>query len=127
VLAQHGVTAGAGADGSGLSSYDRQSAADQLALLQAIDATPVARAFRAALPVACQDGTLKRRMCDTAGAGRVFAKTGTLPGVRALSGYTTTQSGRAVWFSFQFAGVTDTTKAAKALDAAAVVLASAGE
>jgi D-alanyl-D-alanine carboxypeptidase/D-alanyl-D-alanine-endopeptidase (penicillin-binding protein 4) len=127
VLSQHGVTAGAGTDGSGLSAYDRQTAAAQLALLQASDASPTAGDFRAALPVACQDGTLEKRMCNTAAAGRVFAKTGTLPGVRALSGYTTTASGRAVWFSFQLTGISSGSKARDALDAAAVVLASANE
>ena len=127
VLSQHGVAAGSGADGSGLSSYDRQTAAAQLALLQAADASPVAGDFRAALPVACQDGTLEKRMCNTPAAGRAFAKTGTLPGVRALSGYTTTASGRSVWFSFQLTGVSSGAKARDAIDAAVVVLASATE
>jgi D-alanyl-D-alanine carboxypeptidase/D-alanyl-D-alanine-endopeptidase (penicillin-binding protein 4) len=127
VLSQHGVNAGTGTDGSGLSAYDRQTAATQLALLQAADASPVAGDFRSALPVACQDGTLKTRMCDTPAAGRVFAKTGTLPGVRALTGYTTTASGRAVWFSFQLTGISSGTKARDAIDAAVVVLASANE
>jgi serine-type D-Ala-D-Ala carboxypeptidase/endopeptidase (penicillin-binding protein 4) len=127
VLSEHGVPAGTGSDGSGLSAYDRQTAAAELALLQAADASAVAGDFRAALPVACQDGTLEKRMCNTAGAGRVLAKTGTLPGVRALSGYTTTASGRSVWFSFQLTGIADGTKARNALDAAAVVLASAQE
>jgi D-alanyl-D-alanine carboxypeptidase/D-alanyl-D-alanine-endopeptidase (penicillin-binding protein 4) len=127
VLSQHGVTAGDGTDGSGLSTYDRQTAAAQLALLQAADASTISDDFRAALPVACQDGTLEKRMCDTPAAGRVFAKTGTLPGIRALSGFTTTASGRIVWFSFQLTGISSGTKARDALDAAAVVLASANE
>ncbi|MDT7570630.1 MAG: hypothetical protein QOE05_804 [Actinomycetota bacterium] len=127
VLAQHGVMAGTGSDGSGLSANDRQTATTQLALLQAADASPVAADFRSALPVACQDGTLEKRMCDTLAAGRVFAKTGTLPGVRALSGYTTTASGRSVWFSFQLTGVSNGSKARDAIDAAVVVLASANE
>jgi D-alanyl-D-alanine carboxypeptidase/D-alanyl-D-alanine-endopeptidase (penicillin-binding protein 4) len=127
VLAQHGVTAGTGSDGSGLSSYDRQTAATELALLQAADASPVSADFRATLPIACRDGTLEKRMCNTAASGRVSAKTGTLPGVRALSGYTKTASGRSVWFSFQLTGITNGLKARDALDAAAVVLASATE
>jgi D-alanyl-D-alanine carboxypeptidase/D-alanyl-D-alanine-endopeptidase (penicillin-binding protein 4) len=127
VLAQHGVTAGTGSDGSGLSAYDRQTASAQLALLQAADSSSVSGDFRSALPVACQDGTLEKRMCNTAAAGRVFAKTGTLPGIRALSGYTTTASGRTVWFSFQLTNVSNGVKARDALDAAAVVLASAHE
>jgi D-alanyl-D-alanine carboxypeptidase/D-alanyl-D-alanine-endopeptidase (penicillin-binding protein 4) len=127
VLGQHGVTAGAGTDGSGLSSRDRQTAAAELALLQAADASPISKDFRAALPIACQDGTLEKRMCDTAASGRVFAKTGTLPGVRALAGYTTTLSGRTVWFSFQLTGISNGTRARDAIDAAANVLASATE
>ncbi|MBK5305267.1 MAG: D-alanyl-D-alanine carboxypeptidase/D-alanyl-D-alanine-endopeptidase [Frankiaceae bacterium] len=127
VLADRGVAAGTGSDGSGLSAYDRQTATAQLALLQAVDASPSAADFRSALPVACGDGTLEKRMCNTAAAGRLFAKTGTLPGVRALAGYTTTVSGRSVWFSFQLTGISDGLKARNALDAAAVVLASATE
>jgi D-alanyl-D-alanine carboxypeptidase/D-alanyl-D-alanine-endopeptidase (penicillin-binding protein 4) len=127
VLGQRGVAAGTGTDGSGLSSIDRQTAAAQLALLQLADATEVGRDFRAALPVACQDGTLEKRMCNTAAAGRLLAKTGTLPGVRALAGFTTTVSGRSVWFSFQLTGARDGLKARNALDRAAVVLASATE
>lgn len=127
VLSARGVSAGPGADGSGLSRYDRQDAVGQLALLQTVDASPVAAEFRAALPVACRDGTLEKRMCNTAAAGRVSAKTGTLPGVRALSGYTTTASGRRVWFSFQLTGITSGVKARDAIDAAVVVLASANE
>lgn len=125
VLRARGVPAGAGADASGLSSYDRQSAVAQLDLLHAADNSPSSRAFRATLPVACRDGTLRRRMCNTAAAGRVLAKTGTLSGVRAMSGYTWTASGRSVWFSFQLTGVTDSAAAGAALDAAAVALASA--
>jgi D-alanyl-D-alanine carboxypeptidase/D-alanyl-D-alanine-endopeptidase (penicillin-binding protein 4) len=98
-----------------------------LALLQAADASPASADFRATLPIACRDGTLEKRMCNTAGSGRVRAKTGTLPGVRALSGYTRTASGRSVWFSFQLTGVTNGLRGRDALDAAAVVLASANE
>jgi D-alanyl-D-alanine carboxypeptidase/D-alanyl-D-alanine-endopeptidase (penicillin-binding protein 4) len=127
VLSEHGVAAGTGSDGSGLSAYDRQTAAAQLALLQAVDASPSAADFRAALPIACRDGTLEKRMCNSAASGRVFAKTGTLPGVRALAGFTTTASGRSVWFSFQLTGIGNGLKARDALDAAAVVLASATE
>jgi D-alanyl-D-alanine carboxypeptidase/D-alanyl-D-alanine-endopeptidase (penicillin-binding protein 4) len=127
VLSEHGVTAGNGTDGSGLSTYDRQTAAAQLSLVQAADASPVAGDFRAALPVACHDGTLEKRMCDTAAAGRVFAKTGTLDTVRALTGYTTTASGRSVWFSFQLTSFSSGLKARDAIDAAVVVLASATE
>jgi D-alanyl-D-alanine carboxypeptidase/D-alanyl-D-alanine-endopeptidase (penicillin-binding protein 4) len=127
VLRARGVAAGSGTDGSGLSAHNRQNSVGQLALLRTADQSVIAKAFRAALPVACQDGTLQKRMCNTPAAGRVFAKTGTLNGVRALSGFTTTASGRTVWFSFQLTGVKNGTQARNALDRAAVVLASAQE
>ncbi|MCA1712995.1 MAG: D-alanyl-D-alanine carboxypeptidase/D-alanyl-D-alanine-endopeptidase [Actinobacteria bacterium] len=128
VLGTRGVPVGTGTDGSGLSSYDRQTPGGQLMLLKAAEQDPaVGTAFRRALPIACQDGTLEKRMCGTAAAGRLSAKTGTLPGARALSGYTTTASGRKVWFSFQLTAFSNGTTARNAIDRAAVVLASAQE
>jgi D-alanyl-D-alanine carboxypeptidase/D-alanyl-D-alanine-endopeptidase (penicillin-binding protein 4) len=128
VLKAQGVEAGTGTDGSGLSSYNRQTPAAQVELLHVAEQSPTAgAAFRRALPIACHDGTLKTRMCNTPAALHLSAKTGTLPGVRALSGYTRTASGREVWFSFQLTGVRNGTKARDAIDRAAVFLASATE
>ena len=123
VLGQHAIPVGAGSDGSGLSSHDRQTTSGQVVLLRAADASGSGEAFRAALPTGCKDGTLRRRYCGTPAAGRVMAKTGTLRGVRALSGYTQTASGRDVWFSFQLTGVRDGAKALAAIDRAVVALA----
>ena len=123
VLGQQEVPVGAGADGSGLSARNRQTTSGQLLLLRAADASGSGPQFRAALPTGCRDGTLKRRYCGTPAAGRVSAKTGTLKGVRALSGYTRTASGRTVWFSFQLTGVRDGGRALAAIDRAVVVLA----
>ena len=125
VLGRLGVPVGVGADGSGLSAQDRQSPAGQLALLRAADGSGSGEQFRAALPVGCRDGTLRRRFCGTAAEGRVQAKTGTLNGVRALAGYTRTASGRDVWFAFQLTGVKDGAKALAAMDRAVVLLSSA--
>ena len=127
VLRRHGVPVGTGADGSGLSALNRQTPAGGLALLRAVSASGVAGPFRAAMPLACHDGTLRRRMCGTAAAGRLNAKTGTLHGVRALAGYTTTARGRGVRFVFQVSGARDGRRAQQALDRAAVVLATARE
>ena len=56
---------------------------------------------------------------------RRLAKTGTLDGVRALAGWTTTASGRSVRFAFQLTGFRDDLAARTALDRAAVVLSAA--
>lgn len=124
VLAPLGVPVGAGADGSGLSSLDRQTPAGQVALLWAGRRSAVGASFRAALPVGCVDGTLKKRLCGTAAAGRVQAKTGTLAGVRTLAGYTTTARGRVVSFAFQLSGAADGARALRAIDRAVVLLAA---
>ncbi|MCW2679221.1 MAG: hypothetical protein JWM62_622 [Frankiales bacterium] len=124
VLEQHGVPLGTSTDGSGLSTQDRQTTSGQLLLLQAADASGTGPGLRTALPLGCRDGTLKRRFCGTAAEGRVWAKTGTLAGVRTLSGYTETASGRTVWFSFQLTGVSDGARALAAVDRAVVALAS---
>ena len=123
VLGPLGVPVGAGTDGSGLSSLDRQTPTGQVELLKAGRRSAVATSFRAALPVACVDGTLKNRLCRTVAAGRVQAKTGTLSGVRTLAGYTTTARGRVVTFAFQLSGAADGARALRAIDRAVVLLA----
>ena len=125
VLAPLGVPVGPAVDGSGLSAYDRQTPAAELALLGALDGSAAGTALRAALPVACLDGTLAHRMCGTPAAFTVVAKTGSLDGVRALAGWTTTASGRSVRFAFQLTGFRDGLAARAALDRAAVVLSAA--
>ena len=124
VLGEQGVRVGRGADGSGLSSVDRQTTAGQVAMLRAVGASAAGPGLRAALPVACVDGTLWRRMCRTAAAGNVRAKTGTLSGVTALAGYATTRSGRPARFAIQLSGVRDAARARAAIDRAVVVLAA---
>ena len=91
-------------DGSGLSRGTKVTArAVARALLWALH-QPWGVTFRKALPVAGRKGdlvggTLANRMRGTAAAGRVWAKTGTLPNVTALSGYAASKSGRIYVFS----------------------------
>nr|WP_070961677.1 D-alanyl-D-alanine carboxypeptidase/D-alanyl-D-alanine-endopeptidase [Hyphomonas sp. Mor2] len=88
------------ADGSGLSNYNRATPATMTALLRYAAAAPWGDAYKASLPVGgAQDGTLKYRFRGTALDGKVFAKTGTLNHVDALSGYMQARSGKTLVFS----------------------------
>ncbi len=87
------------ADGSGLSRYDLVTPELLVELLAMMTRSPSWELWYSALPVAGVDGTLERRLVGTAGEGRVHAKTGTLTGVRALSGYLTTAGGERLAFS----------------------------
>lgn len=94
------------ADGSGLSLYNYLSAECLLQLLRYAYAHPnILSHFLPALPIAGEDGTLKRRMKGTAAEGRVHAKTGTLTGVYSLAGYCTTSHGHQLGFSIINQGV----------------------
>lgn len=87
------------ADGSGLSRYNLVAPAFLVALLEAESRSPNAQVFFDALPVAGVDGTLETRMRGTPAQGTVHAKTGTLSGVRSLSGHLTTAAGERLVFS----------------------------
>jgi D-alanyl-D-alanine carboxypeptidase/D-alanyl-D-alanine-endopeptidase (penicillin-binding protein 4) len=70
-------------DGSGLSRQNRLTC-DALSLVVA--AAPVAEQLWDLLPVAGRDGTLAEQLVGTAAEGEMQAKTGTLTGVKALTG-----------------------------------------
>jgi D-alanyl-D-alanine carboxypeptidase/D-alanyl-D-alanine-endopeptidase (penicillin-binding protein 4) len=90
---------GTATDGSGLSVQTRRSAATERALLEAARDRPWFESFYLSLPLAGVSGTLYQRFVGTAADRRLRAKTGTLSGVHALSGYVTTLGGRRVVFS----------------------------
>jgi D-alanyl-D-alanine carboxypeptidase/D-alanyl-D-alanine-endopeptidase (penicillin-binding protein 4) len=87
------------ADGSGLSRYNLVAPAFLVALLERESRSPNFTVFYDALPIAGRDGTLASRMRGTPAEGNVHAKTGTLSGVRSLSGYFTTAAGERMVFS----------------------------
>lgn len=74
-------------DGSGLSRQNRAKPSTFVALLKSMYANDNTGLFYHSLPIAGISGTLRNRFRDTPVQGRVYAKTGTLQGVRALSGY----------------------------------------
>ena len=74
-------------DGSGLSRGNRASALSMVETLKVMNFAKGNDVFYQSLPVAGMSGTLRRRFRSTSVQGKVHAKTGTLRGVRALSGY----------------------------------------
>lgn len=81
-------------NGSGLSRSERISATGLGELLLAAWRSSVMPELMASLPVAGVDGTLKKRLGDTATGGRAHLKTGYLEGVRAIAGYVLDASGK---------------------------------
>jgi D-alanyl-D-alanine carboxypeptidase/D-alanyl-D-alanine-endopeptidase (penicillin-binding protein 4) len=86
-------------NGCGLSRIARISASDINALLRAAWNSPVMPEFVASLPLAGEDGTLRRHFRDPDTAGRIHAKTGSLDGVLSLAGYAQTRAGRRYTFA----------------------------
>ncbi|MCY7338026.1 MAG: D-alanyl-D-alanine carboxypeptidase [Chamaesiphon sp.] len=74
-------------DGSGLSRSNRAEAMTFVNLLRGMSSTPENFIFYDSLSIAGLNGTLSNRLTDPFLQGRVHAKTGTLKGVRTLSGY----------------------------------------
>lgn len=112
-------------DGSGYSRDNRLSASLLVAVLQRCAQTePAYRALSRSLPVAGADGTLSDRMRGTAAAGRVRAKTGTLPSVSCLSGYVESQGQPRLAFSILMNGFSGPVAAVRrAQDQMAIALA----
>jgi serine-type D-Ala-D-Ala carboxypeptidase/endopeptidase (penicillin-binding protein 4) len=113
-------------NGSGLNDTNRFSARQTVTLLRDVwRRFPVVADFVAALPVAGKDGTTRWRMEAT--EGRVRAKTGTLEGVTALSGFVETAARDRLVFSIlvnDYAGRAHLT--VRAVDAVGSALAAAG-
>ena len=86
-------------DGSGMSANDLIAPRAYTTLLAYAAKQPWGEAWKATFPVAGVDGTLGNRFKQSPLKGRLFAKTGTLNEVNALSGYLETKSGRTLVFS----------------------------
>jgi D-alanyl-D-alanine carboxypeptidase/D-alanyl-D-alanine-endopeptidase (penicillin-binding protein 4) len=116
-------------DGSGLSRRDLLTTGQIASLLNSVQTQPWFTAWYNALPIggATGDlvgGTLTSRFKGTAAANNVHAKTGTLTGVNAISGYVNDTTGRRLVFSAVSNNATSSVTAI--LDQAVVTLANAG-
>ncbi|WP_394830223.1 D-alanyl-D-alanine carboxypeptidase/D-alanyl-D-alanine-endopeptidase [Pendulispora rubella] len=117
-------------DGSGLSRHNLISAEHLAALLLAVRGKPWFSNFYEALPIAgapqrLVGGTLRSRMKNTAAAGNVHAKTGSLDAVSSLSGYVANAAGEPLVFSILFNHFVQN-GVSRLEDAIAVALANSG-
>lgn len=113
-------------DGSGMSPDDRMSARAFTGLLTYAAKQSWGEPWRATLPVAGVDGTLRARFTDSPLKGRMWAKTGTLNEVNTLSGYVKSASGKTLAFSILVNGRRPGSDAeAKAVDKIAEAIAAA--
>jgi serine-type D-Ala-D-Ala carboxypeptidase/endopeptidase (penicillin-binding protein 4) len=86
-------------DGSGMSPNDRVAPRAFTHLLWWASHQPWGAEWRDSFPIGGVDGTLQNRFRNSPLKGKLWAKTGTLNEVNALSGYLTAASGRELAFS----------------------------
>jgi D-alanyl-D-alanine carboxypeptidase/D-alanyl-D-alanine-endopeptidase (penicillin-binding protein 4) len=86
-------------DGSGMSPQDRIAPRAMTKLLAYASGQTWGPGWRETLPVAGVDGTLASHFRNSPLRGKLWAKTGTLDEVNALSGYLTAASGKTLAFS----------------------------
>ena len=81
------------ADGSGLSRGNRVTSRTLAALLLRMNQHPLTAYYRSSMAIAGQRGTLRNYFRGSSLEGRFHGKTGTLTGVRSVSGILQTQDG----------------------------------
>ncbi len=115
-------------NGSGLNDTNRFSARQLVTLLRAMWSRFQLHAeYLVSLPVAGRDGTTRWRMEGTEAEGRLRAKTGTLEGVTALSGYVESAAHRTLAFSILVNDIPGRASGAvRAVDAIGTALAASG-
>ena len=86
-------------DGSGLSRQNLVTPHAVVSLLEYASRQTWGTDFRETLPLAGVDGSLADRLRGTVAQGRVYGKTGSLGGVKTLSGYATTNRGEQIAFA----------------------------
>lgn len=97
------------ADGSGLSLYNYLTPELLGRMLRfAYNNNDIYRHLDPSLPIAGEDGSLRKRMRATSAAGNVHAKTGTVDGISTLSGYCHAANGNTLCFSIMNQGIRHT-------------------
>jgi D-alanyl-D-alanine carboxypeptidase/D-alanyl-D-alanine-endopeptidase (penicillin-binding protein 4) len=86
-------------DGSGLSTVGGLSADNMTGILARMGTERTFPAFYETIPVVGQSGTVRSLARNTAAAGNVRAKSGSIEGVRAYAGYFTAADGELMTFS----------------------------
>jgi D-alanyl-D-alanine carboxypeptidase/D-alanyl-D-alanine-endopeptidase (penicillin-binding protein 4) len=86
-------------DGSGLSRQNLVTPHAIVQMLRYASTQPWGAAYKSTFPVSGIDGSLSDRLNAPRLQSRILAKTGSLGGVKTLSGYATTDAGQAVVFS----------------------------
>ena len=86
-------------DGSGLSRQNLVTPHAVVELLRYASSQPWGKEFHDSLPVAGVDGSLAERFHDLNPAAHIYGKTGSLGGVKTLSGYAVTVKGEPLAFS----------------------------
>ena len=103
-------------NGAGLSRDERISAEGLGKLLLAAWQSPVMPELMSSLPIAGSDGTLRKRLGDSAASGRAHLKTGYIEGVRAIAGYVMDDKGQR-WVVVGFLNDAKMRNGARPLDA----------
>lgn len=104
-------------DGSGQSRYNLLSPRDLSQVLYLMYHHPLYNSFKEGLAVSGKTGTLRGRMSGKGMAGKVLAKTGSLEGVSALSGYLSTKNHQNLIFTIMTDRVAESTRHSKWLEA----------
>ena len=86
-------------DGSGLSRHNLVTPFQIATILRTMKYSKNYQSYKKSLPIGGIDGTLKYRLEGSNAQGHVFAKTGYVGHVRALSGYVEAKNGREYIFS----------------------------
>lgn len=110
-------------DGSGLTATNRASPAEVGRLLESMRESFAGGRFVGSLAIAGREGTLAERMRGSPAERRCRAKTGTIYGVSALSGYCFNRSGKVMVFSILMNGVRDVYRARLEQDRMAALIA----